>query len=59
MNHDAMGQAMFWVGALFVFTPLVVAGLVIGIWLWGRRKEKMSSEQRTANGELRRTANSE
>jgi hypothetical protein len=37
MNHDAMGDAMLWVGALFVFTPIVLAGIVIGaIWLQRR-----------------------
>ena len=40
MNHDAMGSAMLWVGALFVFTPLVFGGLVVGIWWLQRRKEK-------------------
>ena len=39
MNHDAMGAAMFWVGALFVFTPIVLTGIVIGaIWLQRRRR---------------------
>ena len=37
MNHDAM-SAMLWVGALFVFTPIILAATVIGvIWLQRRR----------------------
>lgn len=39
MNHDAADLAMFWVGALFAFTPLVFFGVVIGVW-WYQRKRK-------------------
>ena len=39
MNHDVMSNAMFWVGALFVFTPIILTGIVIGaIWLQRRRR---------------------
>jgi hypothetical protein len=37
MNHDTLSTSMFWVGALFVFTPILCAGLVLGIWWWQRR----------------------
>ena len=38
MNHDAMSDAMFWVGALFVFTPIMLTGIVITVlWLARRR----------------------
>lgn len=41
MNHDdAMSLSMFWAGALMVFTPIVFAGIVIGVWWWQKRKEK-------------------
>jgi hypothetical protein len=29
---------MFWVGALFAFTPIVVGGTVLGIWWWMRKR---------------------
>jgi hypothetical protein len=31
---------MFWVGALFAFTPVVVGGTAVGIWWWVRRRER-------------------
>jgi uncharacterized membrane protein len=37
MNH-ALDVSMFWVGALFAFTPIVVGGSVIAIWWWMRRR---------------------
>ncbi len=40
MNHDAMMDAMFWVGALFVFTPVLLAGIVFGAIYYGRRKAR-------------------
>ena len=46
MNHDAMGDAMLWVGALFVFTPIILTGIVIGaIWLQRRRRGPTGSER--------------
>lgn len=46
MNHDP-SVAMFWVGAFMVFTPLVVAGVVLFI-LW-RHKRKTGSPPRSAS----------
>jgi hypothetical protein len=40
MNHHAAEAAMFWVGALFVFTPIVFAGVILGVWWYGRRRER-------------------
>ena len=40
MNHDALEAGMFWAGALMAFTPLVFAGVVIGVWWFQRRKAK-------------------
>lgn len=38
MNHDAADLAMFWVGALFVFTPIVFFGIVLGVWWYQQKK---------------------
>jgi len=38
MNHAA-DTAMFWVGALFVFTPILFFGIVIGVW-WFQQKKR-------------------
>lgn len=41
MSHgDSMSLSMFWAGALMVFTPIVFAGIVIGVWWWQKRKAK-------------------
>jgi hypothetical protein len=37
MNHG-LDVSMFWVGALFAFTPIVVGGTAIAIWWWMRRR---------------------
>lgn len=39
MNHDAVDLAMFWVGALFVFTPILFFGIVIGV-RWYQQKRR-------------------
>lgn len=46
MDGDAMSLAMFWAGVLMVFTPLVSAGLVIGIWRYTRRRDAEAARQR-------------
>lgn len=38
MNDDAMSLAMFWTGALMVFTPIIAASVVIGVWWYTKRK---------------------
>ena len=40
MDHTALDQGMFWVGALFVFTPIIFAGIVLGVWWYGRKRER-------------------
>ena len=40
MNHEALHDAMFWVGALFAFTPIVVGGGVVLAIRWMRRRER-------------------
>lgn len=42
MNHEAMDAAMFWVGALFVFTPILVVATVIFTTWYLRKKRKAS-----------------
>ena len=42
--NDALNDSMFWVGALFAFTPIVVGGAAIGIWWWQRRREAAARE---------------
>ncbi|MDH3496781.1 MAG: hypothetical protein OER21_08470 [Gemmatimonadota bacterium] len=43
--NDALSTSMFWVGALFAFTPIVVGGIVIGVW-WLTRKRVAGSGER-------------
>lgn len=39
MSHDdALSLSMFLAGALMVFTPLVAAAVVLGVWWRGRRR---------------------
>ena len=40
MNHHAAETAMFWVGALFVFTPIVFVGVILGVGGDGKRRER-------------------
>jgi hypothetical protein len=45
MTHDdALSLSMFWAGALMVFTPLICAGTVIGVW-WYQRRKAAKAEQ--------------
>ena len=39
-SHSKLDDAMFWVGALFVFTPIVAAGSVLGYIFWQRRHRR-------------------
>ncbi len=39
MNPDALSWSMFWVGALFVFTPMLFAGIILGVWWHGRKQQ--------------------
>jgi hypothetical protein len=43
MNHDTLSISMFWVGLMFVLTPMVVAGVVIAIIRHGRKKHRASA----------------
>ena len=37
--HDRLDTAMFWVGAMFAFTPILVA-LGVGSVIWWQRRKK-------------------
>lgn len=47
MNHAA-DTAMFWVGALFVFTPVVFFGIVIGVWWCQQKRRRADVAEETA-----------
>ncbi len=47
MNHDAADLAMFWVGALFVFTPITFFGVILGVWWYQQKKHGKDSPQST------------
>jgi len=36
--NPALDTSMFWVGAMFAFTPIIVGGTVIGIWWWMKKR---------------------
>jgi len=38
VNHDVADKMMFWVGAMFAFTPIVVVGTVIATTVYLRKK---------------------
>jgi hypothetical protein len=40
--NDPLSTSMFWVGALFAFTPIVVGGTVLAVWWWQRRADKQA-----------------
>lgn len=39
MDMDAVSGAMFWVGAMFVLTPMLFAGVILGIWWYTRKRD--------------------
>lgn len=40
MSHDALSSVMFWVGAMFVFTPILVVAIVLATSWHLKRKRK-------------------
>lgn len=36
-HDDAISLSMFWAGVLMVFTPVIFAAVVLGVWWWQRR----------------------
>ena len=47
---DALSLSMFWAGALMVFTPLVCAAVVLGVW-WRQRRFDSRTGAPIMNGE--------
>lgn len=45
MDHTALDQSMFWVGALFVFTPIIFAGIVLAVWWHGKKKQERARQE--------------
>lgn len=45
-DPDTVSSAMFWVGALFVLTPITCAGIVLTVW-WHQRKKARSAPMQT------------
>lgn len=43
MNDDAVSLAMFWTGALMVFTPIISASIVIGVWWFTKKKREANA----------------
>lgn len=43
MSEDTLSLTMFWVGVLFVFTPILVVAVVIGTTWYFRKKRKTSA----------------
>jgi len=41
--HDRLDAAMFWVGALFAFTPVLI-GIAVGSIIWWHRRKRQESE---------------
>lgn len=50
-GHDRLDVAMFWTGALFVFTPILAALAVLGVVLWHRRKRAREAGRGTPGSE--------
>jgi len=40
LHGDPLDQSMFWVGAMFAFTPVIVGGTFIAVWWRGRQRER-------------------
>jgi len=38
LQHDSLDQTMFWTGAMFAFTPVIIGGIVLAVWWRGRRR---------------------
>jgi hypothetical protein len=49
MDHTALDQGMFWVGAMFVFTPMISAGIVLGVWWYGKKRQERDREAASAS----------
>jgi hypothetical protein len=47
MSHDALSNVMFWVGAMFALTPLLVVATVVGsTWYFRKRRKSPGTQPR-------------
>ena len=44
IQHDTLDQTMFWTGAMFAFTPIIIAGVVLAVWWRGHRRAQRGLE---------------
>jgi hypothetical protein len=44
MHDDHVSLAMFWAGMMFVFTPVICASIVIGIWWWQKKRAASAAD---------------
>ncbi len=42
--HDRLDRTMFWTGALFALTPVVLALSVLGVVWWHRRRDRSAPD---------------
>ena len=47
MSHDVLSRVMFWVGAMFVFTPMLIVAMVILTARHLRKKQREAGAQPT------------
>lgn len=40
LQHDSLDQTMFWTGAMFALTPVILAGIVLAVWWRSRRRQQ-------------------
>ena len=43
-HHDALDFGMFWTGAMFAFTPIIIASIVLVVWRRGRRRQRQADQ---------------
>ena len=47
MNNESLSNLMFWVGAMFVFTPIAIVAVVILTMRHLRKKQEKAEPQAT------------
>jgi hypothetical protein len=49
-HHEALDFGMFWTGAMFAFTPIIIATIVFTVW-WVNRKRRQRPTDTDAGGD--------
>jgi hypothetical protein len=49
-HDDALSLSMFWTGALMVFTPLIMAAVLVG-FVWRQRVREARAREERQTGE--------